>query len=157
MMRILLLLSLGAHLAIAAAGAQTPAPVRLPLRVRFVVTTGGAEWQWTGQLEAFTRDSLAVRPAGSNRLYRFARSDVRQLERWRSRSVGKAVAAGCLALGGLFGFFALGTSDEPDALIGGGAAVVFGLVAGCAVGGIGGLAIGAAQRAGWESLTLPDG
>jgi hypothetical protein len=137
-----------------AAQAQRSAPPVLPVRVRLVLANVDGTRQLTGRLEGLTRDSLVVRVDTTGAVHHFARSDVRRLERSRPVSALKAAGVGCLMGGGLFGFLALGTSDESNVLLGGSAAVAAGFVAGCALGALVGALVGAGQG-GWEPFDLP--
>ena len=128
----------------------------VPRQIRFVVATDAGERGWQGYLARLTPDSLQLRVRGTDTIATFSRSVVRSVERVHRRSPGQAAGVGCLAAGaalGALGYFGTHDPDSPglEKVAGG-----LGLIVGCGVGALGGLAVAAVRGHGWEPWVLPD-
>jgi hypothetical protein len=134
-----------------ALGAQSVA-----LRVRFLTTSDTGTRKWQGYIAELTPDSLRLRVGGTDSIVVFSRSVIRSVERERPDQSARAAGMGCLTGGGLLGALGYFGTHDPDSpglekQVG-----VLALVVGCAVGGVAGLIVDAAQHDSWEPWVLPD-
>jgi len=129
----------------------------LPKQVRFITADFTGEHRWRGRLERLTPDSLELRVSGADTIAAFSRTAVRFAERQHlALSPGRAAGVGCLTVGaalGAVGFLGPNHSGDYSGLKN--IAGVFGLVAGCGVGAVGGLLVSAARGQRWEPWLLP--
>jgi len=130
---------------------QAPVPDYV-VRVTLRESSGGQ--RLLGRLTSVAPDSLVLRVADSDSLVRIDRRTLLRIERRVDVSIGKAMLAGCLALGGILGLAGSQVHDPDSPGIENVAAVLGGLF-GCTLGAMGGFAIGSLSgHYGWEEITI---
>jgi hypothetical protein len=109
-----------------------------------------------GYITLVTSDSLALQLFESDSIARIDRNPLLRIERRPDVGIGKAMLAGCVAVGGILALAGSQVHDPDSPGIETVAAVVGGLF-GCLLGAVGGFAIGSlSQRNSWEEITLCD-
>jgi hypothetical protein len=132
---------------------QEPVPDYL-VRVTLRDSWGGHPL--VGHLMSVSPDSLVLRVFDSETVVKIDRSTVLRTERRVDGSLGKAMLAGCLAVGGVLALLGSQVHDADSPGIGTVAAVVGG-VFGCLLGALGGSAITPVnERDRWEEVTICD-
>jgi hypothetical protein len=134
-----------------ASAAQAPVPDYL---VRVTLRDNERERRLLGHLTSVAPDSLILMVADGDSLVGIDRRTVLRVESRVDVSVGKAMIAGCLALGGVLALAGSQVHDPDSPGIEKAAAILGGLF-GCALGALGGAVISSLRaRYGWEEITV---
>jgi len=132
---------------------QAPVP---DYSVRVTLRDNSNGHRLVGHLTSVAPDSLVLRVADTDSIVSIARSTVLRIERRVEVSVGKAMLAGCVVVGGILALAGSQAHDPDSPGIETVVAVVGGLF-GCLLGALGGFAISSlSERNSWEDVTLCD-